>query len=104
MRLAVIDIGTNTFNLLIAEKKDGKMRLLHEEKFPVKLGEGGMLEKKIQPQPFLRGIEAMIRFSHLAQSSHCTKILAFATAAVRNATNGNDFVKTVFSKTGVEIE
>ncbi|MFI5205017.1 MAG: hypothetical protein ACHQF2_11015 [Flavobacteriales bacterium] len=104
MRLAIIDIGTNTFNLLIAERKSTKFSFLHEEKIPVKLGEGGMLEQKIQPEAFQRGIEAMILFSQFARSYQCEKIIAYATAAVRSALNGNEFKEAVFKKTNIEIQ
>lgn len=104
MRLAIIDIGTNTFNMLIAEQVKGKFHVVLEDKSAVKLGEGGMLEKKIQPEPFKRGIEAILSFTHLAKLHHCNQILAFATAAVRSSSNGTEFVRTVFEQTGVEIQ
>jgi len=42
MRIAVIDCGTNTFNLLIADDSSGKVEFIFEDKIPVKIGKGGI--------------------------------------------------------------
>ena len=65
-KLAIIDLGTNTFHLLIAsidEREDFSI----EEKFkePVKLGQGGISQGEIVPEAFARGIKALKKFRKL---------------------------------------
>ena len=105
MRIAVIDLGTNTFNLPIAETfSDGKFETLYNEKLPVKLGEGGINKGIIAEAAFLRGIEAMENYASTIKQWEAEKILAFATSAVRNASNGKDFTAIIKTKTGIEIQ
>ena len=104
MRTAVIDLGTNTFNLLIAEASiGGGFATLYNEKLPVKLGEGGINKGIITDEAFYRGVQAMSYYADMIRQWKGEKILAFATSAVRNASNGNDFVRTVKEKTGIDI-
>lgn len=105
MRIAVIDLGTNTFNLLVAETDIfGGFETLYNEKLPVKLGEGGINKGFITQEAFIRGLEALENYSSTIAQWQCERILAFATSAVRSASNGNEFVKTVLEKTGIEIQ
>ena len=104
MRIAVIDLGTNTFNLLVAEAgDDGKFETLYNEKLAVKLGEGGINLGIITEAAFIRGIEAMDNYLSTIKQLDVKRVLAFATSAVRNAANGDEFVEAVKNKTGIEI-
>jgi len=96
MRVAIIDMGTNTFNLLIAEANgDIHYQILHNSKLAVKLGEGGISKKFITPEAWSRGLAAID--SHMATISkyNVDKIAAFATSATRDAENGSAFVKEI---------
>jgi exopolyphosphatase / guanosine-5'-triphosphate,3'-diphosphate pyrophosphatase len=105
MIAAIIDCGTNTFNLLIAEFDIfGKHHILLNTKKSVKLGEGGLINNKITPQAFQRGIETFTEFVDIAEKHNADSIKAFATSAVRSSFNGPDFVKKVFEKTGIMIQ
>ncbi|MBI3509045.1 MAG: phosphatase [Bacteroidetes bacterium] len=105
MRTAIIDLGTNTFNLLIAEiKADHSFETLYHEKLAVKLGEGGINKDLIAEAAFLRGLEAMENYFSVTKQWNVDKILAFATSSIRNATNGKEFVDAVKSRTGIDIE
>ncbi len=105
MRIAVIDLGTNTFNLLVAEADlFGGFETLYNEKLPVKLGEGGINKGFITEAAFIRGLEAMENYASTIHQWQCERTLAFATSAVRCAENGNEFVQTVLEKTGIEIQ
>ena len=104
MRIAVIDLGTNTFNLLIAESRnDGGFTALYNEKLPVRLGEGGINSGVILPAAYMRGIEAMDTYAESIRQWKVDKKLAFATSAMRNASNGNQFVADVLNRTGIQI-
>jgi exopolyphosphatase / guanosine-5'-triphosphate,3'-diphosphate pyrophosphatase len=104
MRIAVIDLGTNTFNLLIAETlRYGGFRTLYNEKLPVKLGEGGINKGVIAEAAFQRGLDAMAYYKELIEKYKGERILAFATSAVRNASNGNEFTDRVQETTGITV-
>jgi exopolyphosphatase/guanosine-5'-triphosphate,3'-diphosphate pyrophosphatase len=101
---AVMDLGTNTFHLLIAE---GDMFDLHEivhQHIAVKLGEGGINKGIILPEAFQRGIDTMKQFKREIDAHQVEKVKAIATSALRNASNGREFINTVKTETGIEIE
>jgi exopolyphosphatase / guanosine-5'-triphosphate,3'-diphosphate pyrophosphatase len=100
---AVIDLGTNTFNLLIAEYSGSNYSILYKEELPVKLGEGGITKKIIDESSFKRGIEALKKYREIIRTFNTDNIHAFATSAIRSTQNGQDFVKQVFSETGIII-
>jgi exopolyphosphatase/guanosine-5'-triphosphate,3'-diphosphate pyrophosphatase len=103
-RAAVIDLGTNTFHLLIAEGTPaGYTEIVHEQ-IPVKLGEGGINQGFIQAEAFERGISTMLKFNELISGNSVEKVKAIATSALRNAANGSDFINKVKSLTGIAIE
>lgn len=104
MKVAIIDIGTNTFNLLIASSEQSKLKLEHVDKTFVFLGKGGINKNTIQPDAFERGIQCLETFKTTANQHDCYEIIAIATSAVRNADNGKDFVHQTFLKTGIEIQ
>jgi len=105
LKLAIIDIGTNTFKLMIVRlTENGEFKIVFKEKIPVKLGEGGINNDQIAHAPFLRGIKAMITHKESIDRHGAEKVLAFATSAIRSAKNGKEFVRKVKSITGIEIE
>jgi exopolyphosphatase / guanosine-5'-triphosphate,3'-diphosphate pyrophosphatase len=96
MRIAVIDLGTNTFNLVIADHNTSYYTIVHQDKFPVKLGEGGINQNIIQPIPFWRGIDHIEKILSILKSFSVNKIYAYATSAIRDAANGGQFVSTIY--------
>lgn len=103
-RIAVMDLGTNTFHLLIAEGNASNYKALVHEHDPVKLGEGGINKGIIEPSPYQRGIEAMQKFKASIDQHQVTNVRAIATSALRNASNGQQFIDEVAAKTGINIE
>ena len=105
MRIAVIDLGTNTFNLLIAEiNPDKSYTNLYQTKLSVKLGEGGIDKGFIAPASFQRGINALKIYKETISNYNVEKVFAFATSAIRTATNGIEFTEKVKQETGFEVE
>ncbi|WP_316827668.1 exopolyphosphatase [Pedobacter miscanthi] len=104
MRIAVIDLGTNTFHLLIAETAGKELEILYKTNVPVKLGEGRINDNIIIPSAFERGINCLKDFSHTISEYRVDKVRATATSAVRSAENGKDFVHAVKEQTGITIE
>ncbi len=104
MRVAVLDLGTNTFHLLIVDVLKNKLVKLHKSKMSVKLGEGAILHNKIATIPFKRGIDSLKHYREIIDKHKPDKIVATATSAIRSADNGKRFVKSVKKKTGIDVE
>jgi len=102
-RYGVIDLGTNTFHLLIIEKlPDGKHFEIFRKRVFVKLASEGI--HTIGTAPFERGLDTMLQFHQLLQAHKVTNIRALGTAALRTASNGGNFVRLIAEKTGIHIE
>lgn len=104
MRLAIIDTGTNTFHLLIAERTENGFKKIFKIKEPVKLGEDGITTHFISEKPFERGINAFKKFKQICEKHNTDKIFATGTAALRRATNASDFIKQVKSETNIDLK
>jgi exopolyphosphatase/guanosine-5'-triphosphate,3'-diphosphate pyrophosphatase len=104
MKVAVIDLGTNTFHLIIAALSNGKIQVIYKTNVPVKLGEGRLNENIIIPPAFERGLQALIGFNEEIKKHEVDCVKATATSAVRSALNGADFVDAAKEKTGIVIE
>lgn len=103
MRFAIIDIGTNTFKLLILEQINNTANIIFKNKLPVKLGEGGLSQNIIAPRAYTRGINALIEHQKVITEYGCDKIFTFATSGLRSTNNGSDFIQDVKEKIGIEI-
>jgi exopolyphosphatase / guanosine-5'-triphosphate,3'-diphosphate pyrophosphatase len=105
MRYAILDLGTNTFNLLIIETDTIKGRkVLLSRKEPVKLGEGGISKGIIIDKAFSRGIKAIENHMSYIKDYRAEQIHAYATSAIRSAANGLEFVRTVYQKFNIGIQ
>ncbi|HEX5001335.1 MAG TPA: exopolyphosphatase [Bacteroidia bacterium] len=91
---AILDLGTNTFHLLIVQKDTdrGWKRVFHR-RITVKLGQGGIHKNEIAPAPFKRGLRALKQFRSYMDRYGVKQVRAFGTAALRNATNGRIFIR-----------
>lgn len=104
MRIAIIDLGTNTFNLLVVEvNTDKTYTTLCQTKIAVKLGEGGINKDFITPAPFKRGIDALKTYKTTIQEYKADKTYAVATSAIRGASNGHEFVSKAREEAGIEV-
>ena len=103
-RLALIDLGTNTFHLLISEINQGEATTLLKIKEAVKLGEGGISLGSITEPAQARALETLRYFRSLVDEYQATEVKAMATSAIRNASNGIQLVQTIATETGFEIE
>lgn len=103
MPIAILDFGTNTFNLLIAERKERSFTILHSGKQPVKLGRGGIQINRITPDAFERGFVAIHNHMDIIKKYGVNEIRAFATSAIRNASNGGQFVAEVEKRFGFRV-
>lgn len=102
MRHAVIDLGTNTFHLLVVDHAaSGDWKELHRERIFVKLAEEGIQE--IGPAAYRRGLEAMSLFRTALDKFGVPpeRVCAFGTAALRTARNAQYFLRDVLHLTGI---
>jgi exopolyphosphatase/guanosine-5'-triphosphate,3'-diphosphate pyrophosphatase len=102
-RVAIVDLGTNTFNLLVAEKRHGKLHVLYSEDVGVGLGKGGIENGAIAPDAFKRGIETLIKFKKKAAATKADSIRGFGTSMLRNASNGKQFLTEALDSAGIPI-
>jgi len=79
--VAVMDLGTNTFHLLIAQGDAANPEELFHTTIPVKLGEGGINSGLIQPAAYKRGVDTMVSFSEIMQQHKAEHVSAIATSA-----------------------
>ena len=100
--VGIIDIGTNTFHILIAEILGKQFKTLHKERIYVKLGEGG-LHSILEPA-FERGIQAFKRFRLILDQFHCKEYLCLGTAAMRSSDNAQAFKEKVWKETRIKIQ
>lgn len=104
MKVGIIDMGTNTFNLLIAELDNkGGYKPVYRSKVGVKLGEGSFEKKYITEAAMARSFLALEAQIAAIKNQYCDKVLAFATSAVRGASNANDYVQKVKDRFGINI-
>lgn len=105
MKIAIIDLGTNTFNILISDMaEDYSYTILHERKIPVKLGKGGIKNKIISPEAFVRGLEAIESHYKKCKELEVDRIAAFATSGIRSAQNGKDFIREIKKQFDISVE
>lgn len=105
MRYAVIDIGTNTCNLLIANAlTNGSFRTVYDRKLPVKLGRGGIHKDILLPDAIERGISALQNHQATIQKFNAGKVRVIGTSALRGAINQREFLQKVSDLFGWEVE
>jgi len=101
--LAAIDVGTNSFHLVIARMRSpGQFDIITREKVMVRLGHGSGDMKRIQADAIGRGVAALSHMARIA-AAHDAPVRAVATSAVREASNAADFIAAA-EAVGVHIE
>ncbi len=104
MKIGIIDIGTNTFHLLLADTVVKNNPVFFKTQSPVKLGENILLENKIIPAAYERGINCLKAFKTILDEHQINFCYAVATAGVRTAQNGLEFISDVKRATQIDIE
>lgn len=103
MRIAIIDCGTNTFNLLIAEKTGNNIEFIFEEKISVKIGKGGIENRTITTEAYERALDAMHTYAALIKKYQVQHVMASSTSAFRSTDNGPRLKQDIFEQTGIEV-
>jgi exopolyphosphatase/guanosine-5'-triphosphate,3'-diphosphate pyrophosphatase len=103
VKIAALDVGTNSIHLLIARVgADGQVDALDRAKEMVRLGDSAF-KGVIAPDAFARATDCIRRFRGQAERAGVDAFIAVATSAVREAENGGDFVRVVRDETGIEL-
>jgi exopolyphosphatase / guanosine-5'-triphosphate,3'-diphosphate pyrophosphatase len=102
MRLAAIDIGTNSVHMIVVRvRPDFSFEVIDREKEMVRLGAGGLDGRRLTREAMTAALQALSKFERLARSHQVDEILAAATSATREAENGGDLLKAIESQTGI---
>ena len=99
-QFAVIDVGSNSVRLMFVA--DGKV--LYKALNTTRLGEGLASSSVLKEEAIIRSVNAVVDFYDRAIAEGAEKVYAFATAAVRSATNGQAFVDGVFALRPLRVE
>jgi len=102
MRIAAIDIGTNSLHMIVVRvRADLSFEVIDREKEMVRLGAGGLDGKALTPEAMHAALQVMSKFRRLAESHRVDEIIAAATSATREAENGGEFLDAIAQKTGI---
>lgn len=105
MRVAVLDLGTNVFNMILSEfTPDGGCNMVKEYKCAAKLGAGGLSDGLIAPVAFETATAALDKIMEVIEEAGGTdQIIPYATSAVRDAANGTEFAEQMNRRYGFRI-
>lgn len=104
MRIAAIDIGSNSIHMIVSEADvDGGISTLWRMKEMVGLGRASFPSQAISREAIDKALAALARFVAAAQQRQCEKIVAVATSAVREAKNGGDFIQRVARQFDIDV-
>lgn len=95
MRVAGVDVGTNTLRMLIADVENGKIKPLRRERIVTRLGDSFVLTGYLKEEAIERSIKALEVFKRIADDEGCQKVVVIATSCVRESRNGRVFVRMV---------
>jgi exopolyphosphatase/guanosine-5'-triphosphate,3'-diphosphate pyrophosphatase len=102
MRLAAIDIGTNSVHMIIVRiRPDLSFEVIDREKEMVRLGAGGLDGRRLTDAAMAAALQALSKFRRLADAHGVDEIVAAATSATREAENGGDFLDAIAAQTGI---
>ena len=105
MRIAAIDIGTNSIHMIVVQvRPDLSFEVVDREKEMVRLGAGGLDGRSLTPTAATAALQTLTKFRRLADSHKVDEIVAAATSAIREADNGGDFIAEVAQRTGIKVK
>ena len=104
MRRAIIDIGTNTVKLLVADIRDGQVFPVVSKDLTTRLGEGVDATRQLSPAAIARTVAAITGYVADAQELAVADLTAFTTSAARDAGNRQEFLAAVHRQSGLTVE
>jgi len=104
VRIAAIDVGSNSIHMVVAEARpDGHFLVLDRAKEMVRLGRKSLTTGRLTASAMDHGIETLHRFTSIARRHGVTRFRAVATSAVREAKNGGEFIQRIYDEVGLRV-
>ncbi|MDP4133804.1 MAG: hypothetical protein Q8882_07310 [Bacillota bacterium] len=103
MKIAIIDLGSNSARMTIWEYKNGKTEKIYNKRVYVRLSEGLSADDMIKEEPLLRTLEALADFAETIKDYSCDKVKAVGTETLRRAKNSKAFTDLIFKNTGISL-
>src|ERR1051325_11729515 len=104
MKLAAIDIGTNSIHLVIVRAVQGQhLEIIDREKEMVRLGSGTLRKHMLSKETIDRAITTLRRFKKMAEANRAERIIATATSAVRESHNAEEFIERARKEVGLDV-
>ncbi|MGH7860460.1 MAG: HD domain-containing protein [Candidatus Binatia bacterium] len=104
MKIAAIDIGSNSIHMVIARVGRDRFEILDRAKEMVGLGRGTLTSGRLSATAMETGFRTLATFKRLAEEHGADPILAVATSAVREAANGGEFALRLWDQLGLEVD
>src|SRR5580692_11532164 len=104
VRRAVIDVGTNSIKLLVADVSGHDVRPVHEESRQTRLGQGFYESHLLQPESIARTAEAVWEFGEIAREKNAASVRVVATSAARDALNAQHLTSAIERASGLKTE
>jgi exopolyphosphatase / guanosine-5'-triphosphate,3'-diphosphate pyrophosphatase len=103
-RLAVIDLGSNSFRLVVFSHTDAWWKRTDEIYEPVRVGEHQEADGPLQPEPMERALETIELFAHFCRATGIERVRPLATSAIRQASNRKAFLRAAHKRSGLEVD
>ena len=104
-RVAIIDMGSNSIRFIVIQVADNKSyHLEYQQKEAIRLGRGMSETGRLNPEGVERAMACLHVYKHMMEVLQVTKCIAVATAAARNAADGEEFIARIKRETGIDIE
>jgi exopolyphosphatase / guanosine-5'-triphosphate,3'-diphosphate pyrophosphatase len=104
IRRAVIDVGTNSVKLLVADVRGRDVQPVHEESKQTRLGKGFYESNRLQSEAIVRTAEAVREFAEIARDKKAVAVRVIATSAARDAVNANELTSTITRASDLKVE
>ncbi len=104
MKIAIIDLGSNSARMTIWGIYGGKIEIITNKRLYVRLSEGLSENNLIKEEPFERTLSALSEFSDIIKKEKCDIVKAVATETLRRADNSDEILKKIYDETGINIE
>src|SRR2546422_5936269 len=102
MRIAAIDIGTNSIHMIVVQiRPDLSFEVIDREKEMVRLGAGGLDGRALTPEAVHAALQVLSKFRRLAESHRVDELVALATRATHEAENGGEMLPAITRKTRI---
>jgi len=101
---AVIDVGTNSIKVFVAEVSGQEVRPMLEDSKQTRLGKGFYESHRLQPEAIATTAKAVAKFAEVARAQNASSIRVIATSAVRDAVNASALVDEIKNAAGLTVE